>query len=304
MNILLSLPPVLVLFAVATTAAFARDPASSGSQWRWTAQAAALMQAESGLDGGGDLSLHRFFVEGGGSAQLRGGWRVGLTLGYGEDDYDFSGRGFGGLDPWNNIRELRFSAPVQYRLNESWTLYGIPSLRFNAETGASLSDGKNGGVLAGASYRFSDRLTIGPGLGVFSEIEDDTSVFPVLIIDWMITDTLSLETGRGFAASRGPGLQLRWTQSPQWQFTVGGRYEKVRFRLDDDGIAADGVGEDTAIPLFVTAEYAVSPNARITAFGGVEVDGNVRLEDANGTRIIDSDISDAPFLGVSMQASF
>jgi outer membrane receptor protein involved in Fe transport len=295
-------PPLyagLLLFA-GTTLVNAGQPPLDDGPWRWTGQAGMLFQSESSLDTGGDMQVSPFFVEGGGSKRLASGWRLGVSLGYGEDDYDFSGSaGFGGLDPWGRVRDLRVSAPIQYVLDDAWTLYGIPSLRFNAESGASLGDGQTAGLLAGAAYRVSESLTIGPGLGVFSELESDASIFPVLIIDWKITNSLSLETGRGFAASRGPGLQLRWAYSPSWQFVLGGRYEKIRFRLDDDG-----VGEDTAVPLFALAEFAFSPDTKFSIFGGTEVGGSLRLEDASGRRVSESDLSSAPFFGASFQTNF
>ena len=100
------------------------------------------------------MSAGRFYVRGGTARVFANRWRVGAALGYGEDNYDFSGSsGFGGLRPWDRIQEFRFSMPVQYFASDRWTVYAIPSLRFNAETGASLSDGKKGGLLAGASYR-------------------------------------------------------------------------------------------------------------------------------------------------------
>ncbi len=65
------------------------------------------------------------------------------------------------------------------------------------------------------------------------------SVFPILIIKWNITDTLKFETGRGFGASQGPGLNLVWQATDKCKLTLGGRYERQRFRLNDDGIAPD-----------------------------------------------------------------
>jgi hypothetical protein len=294
-----------VFLLVLSTWVSAAQPTGAHGTWRWTGQAGMLFQPESSLDTGGDMQVSRYFLEGGGATVTAGGWRLGVSLGYGEDDYEFSGNaGFGGLNPWGRVRDLRISAPVQYRLNDSWTVYGIPSLRFNAERGASLDDGRTAGVLAGAAYRISERLTIGPGLGVFSELEDSTGVFPLLIIDWKISDRLSLETGRGFAASRGPGLQLRWAYSTNWEFAFGGRYEKTRFRLDDRGVAPGGVGEDTAVPLFAVAEYAFSPDTKLSIFGGTEVNGSLRLEDSSGRRVNASDQSSAPFFGASLQTSF
>ena len=294
------------LLGVQTITAAERQPGvSEADAWRWTLQAGGVYQWESSLDSGGDMSVSRLFVSGGGAKRVAGRWRLGANLGYGEDHYDFSGAsGFGGLDPWSRVREVRVGVPVQYFANDQWVVYAIPSARFNAESGASLDDGFNAGLLAGASYRVNDTLTIGPGLGAFSEIEDSASFFPILLIDWKLTDTLSLETGRGFAASRGPGLQLRWRYSPNWQFAFGGRYEKTRFRLDDDGVAPGGVGQDKAFPLFLLAEYAMGTDLKLGLVGGVEVGGEMRLEDDKGRLVSRSDLSEAPFLGATFEARF
>jgi outer membrane receptor protein involved in Fe transport len=296
-------PPLLLAATVAATGAERTQHGYPLGQW--TVQAGAVYQSSASLDAGGDMSAARVFASVGTSRVFASRWRVGAALGFGEDDYDFAGSsGFGGLDPWRRIREFRVSVPVQYFANERWTVYAIPSLRFNAESGASLSDGINGGLLAGAAYRFSDTLTLGPGIGAFTEIEDDASFFPILLIDWNITETLSLETGGGFAASRGPGLQLRWQYSPRWQFAFGGRYEKTRFRLDDSGPAPGGVGQDKAFPLFALAEFALSRHATLSLVGGAEIGASLRLEDAAGNLIGGSDLSTAPFLGAIFQAKF
>lgn len=294
----------LLLGAVTAWADNSRPPLGD-SPWRTSAQGAIVVQPDSSLDTGGDMQVTRSFMEGGISRAWSSGWRSKLSVGYGEDDYDFSGSaGFGGSDPWGRVRELRLSAFMQYAFDDRWTLFGIPSLRYNAESGASLSDGRTAGLLAGAGYRVSDRLTIGPGLGVFSELEDDTSIFPILIIDWQITDRLSLETGRGFAASRGPGLRLRWAYSPRWQFALGARYEKFRFRLDDQDSAPGGVGEEKAVPLYAMAEYSFSPDVKLSLFGGSKVGASLRLENASGQRLRESDLSNAPFFGASVRANF
>ena len=172
------------------------------------------------------------------------------------------------------------------------------------EGGGSGPASRFGGLLAGVSYRVSDTLSIGPGLGAFTEIEDDASFFPVLLIDWAITDTLSLETGGGFAASRGPGVQLTWRSSPQWQFAVGGRYEKTRFRLDDSGVAPGGVGEDKAFPLYASAQFAMHRDMQLSLIAGAEMNASLRLEDASGNLVERTDMADAAFFGASFKAKF
>lgn len=299
------LPCPLLVQHMAVAAEDGKTSPMDGDDLRWNVQAGAVYQPETSLDSGGDVSVARFFLSAGGTKRVAGRWRLGANVGYGEDHYDFSGAsGFGGINPWDSVRELQIGAPVQYFANDRWVFYAIPSVRFNAESGASLDDGTNAGLLAGASYRVSETLTIGPGFGAFSELEDDASYFPILLIDWKITNTLSLETGRGFAASRGPGLQLRWRYSPSWQFAFGGRYEKTRFRLDDKGVAPDGVGQDKAVPLFALAEYSVGPDIKLRMVGGAEVGGELRLEDDSGEVISKSDLSDAWFFGATLEARF
>jgi hypothetical protein len=189
-------------------------------------------------------------------------------------------------------------------IGERWTLFAVPSLRWAAEDGASLDDGAFGGILAAASYRFSDRLSIGPGLGVFTEIEDDTSVFPLLAVDWRITDTLSLRTGGGLAATRGPGAVLEWRPSEPWSFSLGARYEKERFRLDDEGRAAGGVGQDSSVPIFFAATRNLGRSASLSLIAGAKTAGNLRLEDARGEKIDDSDYDTAPFAGGAFKLRF
>ena len=178
------------------------------------------------------------------------------------------------------------------------------SVRWAAESGGDLGEAMTGGLIAGASYRFSDRLRIGPGLGVFGEIEDDVSIFPILVVDWQITDTLALETGSGAGATRGPGLTLRWTGIEDWSFGVGARYETYRFRLDDGGPQPDGVGEEKGVPVYLTASWDVIPTVRLTALAGVEVGGELTLEDEDGNEVQSDDADPAPFLGIAFRARF
>jgi outer membrane receptor protein involved in Fe transport len=273
------------------------------TEWRWRMEALAAKVFETSIDSGGQYQANRYFIQGGGSKALTRQWQLGASVGYGADHYNFSGAGgFGGLDPWDTVHEFRISMPLRYVARDDWSFFGIPSIRFNGESGSSFSDGATVGFLAGAAYRVNESLTIGPGFGVFSEIEDSTNFFPILLIDWRITDHWSLNTGPGLAASRGPGLQLRWQASPQWAFTLGGRYEKIRFRLDDNGSAPDGVGEVQSTPFFLQVQYMISPGVSISLIGGAEVGGEFRLEDSSGRLLDASEVSTAPFLGITFRA--
>jgi hypothetical protein len=294
---------VSLLLALGSSPLLANTQSHQG--WQSEAQAGWIHERDSGLEQDGELGVDRFFAQFETRKALDEKLQLGLSVGLGRADYDFSGsQGFAAARPWDKVDEFRLGLSSRYRMNERWTLFALPALRFNAESGASLGDGMTAGLLGGASYRLSDSLSIGPGFGVFSEIEDSASFFPVLLIDWQITDSLSLETGRGYAASRGPGLQLNWRHSSQWRYAFGARYEKQRFRLDDDGVAADGFGEKSSIPLYALAEYRVTPKFRVQLIGGAELDGELNLEDDDGGRLDSTDLDTAPFFGLNLGLQF
>ena len=203
----------------------------------------------------------------------------------------------GGLNPWNDIHTLSLSGRLRWAIDDRWTLFAIPTLRSSIESGADLGDGIQGGGLAGFSYRISDRLSIGPGIGVMTKIEADPSVFPLLIVNWKISDTLSLRTGRGLGATRGPGLTLAWKFARSWEFSFGGRYETFRFRLDKDGVVPNGIGEERSIPIYSGLSYALSPQAKLSLLGGINVNGELRTETENGKDFIKEDYDNTGFIG-------
>ena len=262
-------------------------------------------QFDTDTDDGGSFNADRLFIQGGVTYAPDYHRSVSLALGYGLDGYDFSGdKGFAALGSWEDIHSYRVGIPVRWGFDEGWTVFVIPTLRFAAESGAALEDAMQGGGFAGVSYRFGDRLTIGPGIGVMTEIEDSATVFPVLIIKWKITDRLILETGRGLGATLGPGLVLKWKASDKWAFSVGGRYEKLRFRLDEQGIAPDGIGQDRAFPLFAEVSYSFGRRAQIGLFGGADLGGELRLEDEKGGLIAEQGYDPAGLAGIAFSFIF
>jgi hypothetical protein len=126
-------------------------------------------------------------------------------------------------------------------LGEGGTLFVVTTARYYGEDDADTSDGRTYGALVAAAWRLKPNLTIGPGIGVFSKLEDGTRVFPMLIIDWKISDRWFLSTMRGVSSSQGPGVALGYKASEQWTFGLSTRRENEEFRLDDDGPAPGGI---------------------------------------------------------------
>jgi hypothetical protein len=175
-------------------------------------------------------------------------------------------------------------------------------VRAYAESNVDPLDGLTGAFFGGASYTFNDRLKLGPALGVVGQIEDRLSIFPVILVNWAITENLSLDTGGGLASTAGPGLALVYEFSEHWKAGITGRYERKRFRLNDSGDAPGGVGEDRNVPVYGTLAYFLYPQGYITAIFGYNTYGKLGLFDENGDRV--SDIEYEPSASIGFVASF
>ena len=275
-----------------------QGPSGPPGGWSSFARGGAVYQFDTDLDEGGSYDVKRATIEAGRGYAWGPRTSLSLALGYRYDGYSFSrGSGIAAAAPWEDVHSLSLGAPMRRGIGENWSAFLLPSVQSSGESGSDFGDTITGGVLTGFAYRFGERLTIGPGVGVVSELEDSASIFPVLIVDWKITDTLSLETGRGLGASMGPGLTLNYQANDQWSFSVGGRYEKVRFRLDDEGIAPGGIGEDSSFPLFAGFTYSYSPEIKLSLVGGVEFGTELVLEDSDGNRIMKESSDPGGFLG-------
>jgi outer membrane receptor protein involved in Fe transport len=298
-----------LLFIVATAAEAADNrhtaPSEQESPWSFSLRSGFIHQLDTDLDKHGGFSINRFFVQGG--PVYSPGYRrsVALEIGYGFDGYDFSGKSFfSNHSPWKDIHTLQLGAPIRRGMDNGWSVFILPSLRVSAESDAHLDDALTAGAFAGAAYRFSDRLTIGPGMGIMSRLEDNAAIFPLLLIEWKITTRMSLSTGQSALATQGPGIALDWEVTDRWHLLLGGRYDKQRFRLEDKGVVPSGIGENTSFPLYAGASCRISRKVRANFVGGVELGGELRLEDRDGRLIAEDDYDPAVFLGVTVAGRF
>jgi hypothetical protein len=292
------------LFMIVPASLMAQAPPPD--PWSFSVQGGLAVQPEADFkDTDGAFSVDRIFV----SAGLDYRWNfrnsVGVSIGGGNSDYDFANLG-GPEDeaPWGKIENRRVSLSGRFGFGEKGSIFVIPTLRFNGESGASSSDSRSWGLLSGLAWRIDENLTIGPGLGIFDRIEDSTRVFPILLIDWNIGERWNLSTGRGLAASQGPGLTLSYQLAPSWQLAFTGRYEEVNFRLDDQGPAPGGVGTDQSIPLVLGASWEPNESVGLSVFAGVELGGELELKDVSGQVLSSQEYDPAPIFGATFEFKF
>ena len=296
-----------MLWSMATVArAENREKTTSYGPWVWGVSGGAVHQFDSDLDDSdANFSVSRYFT------QLSFGYArdrsnsVSLSLGMGESRYDFSpAAGIGNRDPWDNIRDYRLSVPIRYSPSKRANIIVIPGVRSYVEEGASLNDGRTEGVIAAAGWKFSDTLTLGPGFGWFSELDGGSSFFPIVLVDWRITDRMRLSTGKGIAASQGPGLSLDYALAKNWTMGLTGRYEKTRFALDSHSATNRAIGEDRSVPLLLTIGYSPWPMTQVSAVAGVEFAGKLTLEDSSGRTLASSDFDKAAVMGLVFSSRF
>ncbi len=274
--------------------------------WVWGIDGGAVHQSDTDLSGtNGSFGVDRYFIQPSVAYMRDRRNTVSLTIGFGDSDYEFSpGTTIGGQQTWGRIHDYRIAVPIRFSPSERTDAIIIPSVRTNVESGASLNDGRTEGLLAGIGWRVSDTLFIGPGFGWFSELGGGSDAFPIVVIDWAITEKLSLATGRGLAASQGPGLTLEYELNNKWKLGLTGRYEKIRFALDNDPASSVRYGEDRSLPLVLSAQYTLWPMTTVGAFVGGEFEGKLSVEDIDGRTIASSEYDTPGLIGLVFSSRF
>lgn len=228
---------------------------------------------------------------------------VGVSLGYSHTDYDL--HRLGGLDdPWDAIHRVSFGLPVRLALSREWALLATPSVRWTLQEDADADEAVTVGGMLGLLYRVSDQLRIGPGAVVGSQLEDDTRVIPIPLIDWQVSDKWRLRTGRAGEMATASGVNVTYQAAERTRVLLALGYEKRRMRLDDDGVAPDGVGQDRSMPLTLGVTHSLTSLASLAITGGMRFGGQLRLEDEDGHRIVEEDYDEQPFVGISLRLKF
>jgi hypothetical protein len=279
---------------------------ASASEWDTRLWTGFELQGETDLDGPNGEFDYWMFVLGGSSSRafdervtlvLKGDYRA---IGYDFDDTIIR-------DPWETVHVFRLNPTLQVKLNEAWSLLGGPILEFSGESDADFDDSVRGGAVFGVGYRHSENLHGALGLIVQSEIEDDTYVAPFIHVYWGIVEGLYLTAES--ESSRGGEFRLGYRFTEDFGVAVGGGFRRERFRLDDDGISSpfsrrDGVGQEEATTVSARFTWAFMDPLEFEGYIGSTLDGEFRLENKRGDKLIDVDYDDAVFGGMRLRVRF
>jgi hypothetical protein len=259
---------------------------------------------ETNIDGGGEIALTRVPLEIGADWTISKQLTISAGMRYELDLYDFKGVSSLGADPWDDVHNLVLDARVVWALDQRTRIFGGPVVAWNRESGADWGSAVTAGGLIGANYAFSRRLVVGAGVGFITLLEDDPFVYPLIILNWQITEKTYLTSRAGPAGVAATGLELAHRIDEHWEVGVGGRFEFRRFRLDSSGVAPDGVGEETNFPAWIRLSYRFAETFKLDFYAGMAFFGRLGTDDHQGNTIARTNYDPAPTVAVIGSLNF
>jgi hypothetical protein len=236
--------------------------------------------------------------------QFSAQWGAGLSAEYGYQRWSwYDPVAFGGQVPWQSIEIPQIGFSVTYSPTPRWRLTVSPSVEWAAESGVGTSGASTYGAVFLATHTVSRGLTLGVGAGVFRQI-DENRVFPFLAINWQITNRLALRNPLPAGPAGGAGLELTYQFDDRWNFGVGGAYRSYRFRLNDSGPFAGGVGQNRLIPVFARVSYQLLPGTRVDLYGVASTGGNVQARSADASQSLNTNYNTGLGLGLNLTHRF
>ena len=270
----------------------------------FSVSAAYIHQFDTDIGSNGEFRLDRALVRADVKKKVSETVTLGMGANYDYSDYSFSDDDHSPLSgPWDEVHALNLSVNALFTLDKNWKLFVAPSVGVAAESGADWGDAMVYGGTVWASRRFSPSLTLGLGAGVFSKPEE-VSAFPLIIIDWKITDRLRLSNPLQAGPTGPAGLELSYEVTKGLTIAAGGAYRSTRFRLEDSGPVPDGVGEDKSFPLWARFSAKVGKAGTLSFFGGAMVGGKMLVEDSRGHELSDEHYDASPFLAATISFKF
>jgi hypothetical protein len=259
-----------------------------------------LYQFNTDLDHGGDFHRAAGTVTGSVARQFTPSFSAGLTVRYDFEDWHFSHPvQFGGTAPWSHLNAPTLSVDFGYAAASDLQVGISPLFGWAFESGATASEARTYGAILTATRTFSPRLTLGVGVGVVRQI-DETKVFPFAIVNWQINDRWRLGNPFPAGPAGGAGLELTYAPDDRWEFAGGGAYRSTRYRLDDNGAAPGGVGENRFVPLFARVSRRFGTATKVDFYAGVAVGGRLSLTDSAGATVARDDYATGPLIGATL----
>jgi len=226
---------------------------------------------------------------------------LGLSASGGIWDYNFTGpQPDIWSDPWNTVQNVDFGLRFILPGNGRWSYFLASRLDWSWEEGADTTEGLVSGIIASAAYHFRYDRRLGFGGAVFRGLEE-RRFFPYIAVSWKLRENLTLQNPLNAGPAGPAGLELVYDTSGKWQFGGGGAYRSFRFRLDDEGIAPDGIGEMAGFPVWLRTSWQATGKLDLGIYAGTVLAGEAVIEDRHGRELGSEHIGPAPLAAVTLE---
>ena len=270
----------------------------------FTLSATPAYQLPASLNHGGKVDVTALFLDFSYNTALSQELGFGVHASYDFADYHFTGPvALSGTKPWADMHRLELGTSISYDITPELSLYVMPSLQFSREGDAIWGDSLGYGGIASISYDFSPKLTLGAGVGAFSNIRD-VNVFPVLMVKWQITDRLQLSNPLRPGPTGPAGLELSYSPADTWSVATGSAYRSSRFRLGNAGTVKEGIGESNSLPVFGRLTWKPAKAFNMDLYGGAMFGGALYVNDRNGNQLSSDHYDPAPFFAAAFSGHF
>jgi len=292
-----------------TALAFATWPTlaaatEDGGTWHYSTSATLLHQPEVDLDNGGKTRSGGYHLRAAGRHRTSDAAALGISLYYDYNDRDFTGGGFAAINPWEQTHRLGVSASLNARSRFGWSYSVRPFVQWFSEAGTLDKDAMRYGTAAAVLTGLSRHKRIGAGMRVYRDIDGDTGIAPIVIIDWRLNDRWTLGNPREADFTAPAGLEIRYHDGGNWRFGLAGVYHSEEFRLDEAGAAPGGIGENEGLLSFLRITRQWGSALSVHGYLGAVFAGELQVEDADGVRLAASDHDTAPFAALSLEGRF
>ena len=123
-------------------------------------------------------------------------------------------------------------------------------------------------------------------------------------MDWRFNERWRLSNPFEADALGPAGLELTYSFNNRWHLGGGGVYRSFRFRLNNEGVAPNGVGKNQGIVSFLRLRRAVPSGLEVDFYAGAVLNGELELKDSDGDAVASSDYNTAPFAAVTLSVAF
>ena len=167
----------------------------------------------------GSVSVERLGFRGGVPLITEEDNLLAIGFRYAMDRYDFNGT----TADWQAIHHANIGLASRWQVNDDWLWGNYALAGISAEEGSDMGEGLNFNFISIAGYQFNDRLTIGPGVVIASQLDQDINIIPIIAIKWQISDEWTFASGPSELAAAGANVYFGYTPqslNEKWMFTT------------------------------------------------------------------------------------